>query len=89
MVLDRLTDWIGRVERRIALRLRIQAGSFEVACRLVETGVGVGVMPESTAHRLRRTTAIAIVPLRDAWALRQLQVCARSLGRCHRSRRTW
>lgn len=66
-------------EQGIQLRLRIQVGGFDVACRLVEAGVGIGVMPGATAARLSAKLAIAIVPLLDAWALRELKVCVRSL----------
>ena len=63
-----------------SLKLRIEVGNFEGACRMVEAGVGVGVMPESAARRHAQSLALAIVPLRDAWALRQMQVCVRSGG---------
>lgn len=61
------------------LRLRIQVGGFETACRMIEAGVGVGVLPDSAARRHAQTMAIGIVALRDAWALRELRICARSL----------
>ena len=61
------------------LRLRVQLRSFDAICRLVEAGVGVGIVPATTAHRAARTTAISIVPLLDAWAQRDLRVCLRSL----------
>lgn len=63
-----------------ALRLRIQVNSFEVACRMVEAQVGVGVMPESAARRHARTMAIRIVPLQDDWALRVMQICVRRMA---------
>jgi DNA-binding transcriptional LysR family regulator len=61
------------------LKVRIQVGSFESACRMVEAGVGVGVLPESAARRHARSMAIRLVPLSDAWALRSMQICVRSL----------
>jgi len=61
------------------IRWRIQVGSFETACRMIEAGVGVGVLPGTAARRHAQTMAIAIVGLRDAWALRELRICARSL----------
>lgn len=61
------------------LNLRIQVGNFEAACRLVEADVGVGILPHSAARRHAQSMAIAIVPLTDDWALRQMQVCVRSL----------
>lgn len=61
------------------LKVRIQVSSFESACRMVEAGVGVGVLPESAARRHARSMAIRLVPLSDAWALRSMQICVRSL----------
>jgi len=62
------------------LQLRIEVSSFEVACRMVEAGVGVGVVPESAARRHAQAMTIAIVPLRDAWSLREMHVCVRDLA---------
>jgi len=61
------------------LKLRIQVSSFESACRMIEAGVGVGVLPESAARRHARSMAIRLVPLSDAWAIRSMQICVRSL----------
>lgn len=66
-------------ELRRPIRWRIQVGNFETACRMIEAGVGVGVLPGTAAHRHARTMAIAIVGLRDGWAVRELRVCARSV----------
>lgn len=62
------------------LRLRIQVGSFETACRMIEASVGIGVMQASAATRHARTMAIRTVPLTDDWAVRELVVCVRSLA---------
>jgi DNA-binding transcriptional LysR family regulator len=62
-----------------SLRVRIQVGNFEAACRMIEASVGVGVLPESAARRHAHTMAIRIVPLRDDWSLRELQICVRKL----------
>jgi len=72
--LQRLCD-----ELHKSLKLRIEVSNFEGACRMVEAGVGVGVMPESAARRHAQTMQIGIVALADAWSLRQLNVCVRSL----------
>jgi DNA-binding transcriptional LysR family regulator len=61
------------------LRLRIQLRSFDAVCRMVESNVGVGVVPETTARRAARTMAIASVALKDTWALRELTICVRDL----------
>ena len=61
------------------LKLRIQVGNFEAACRMIEAAVGVGVLPESAARRHAQAMAIRIVPLSDAWSLRAMQICLRNL----------
>jgi molybdate transport repressor ModE-like protein len=59
------------------LRLRVQLRSFDAVCRLVECNVGVGVVPQTTAKRIARSSAITIVELSDAWAPRELTICVR------------
>ena len=61
------------------LRLRVQLRSFDAVCRLVECGVGVGIVPETTARRAARTMSLGIVELTDDWARRDLAICVRSL----------
>jgi DNA-binding transcriptional LysR family regulator len=65
---------------RPPMRLRVQLRSFDAICRLVACGVGLGIVPQTTAARAARTMPIAIVPLEDAWALRDLTICVRSLS---------
>lgn len=57
------------------IRQRIQLRSFDTICRLVENGVGVSVVPESTARRCKRTMSIRTLRLRDEWAVREMCVC--------------
>jgi DNA-binding transcriptional LysR family regulator len=61
------------------IKQRIQVGNFETACRMIEAGVGVGVLPESAASRHAQAMQVAIVPLSDAWSVREMQICMRSL----------
>jgi DNA-binding transcriptional LysR family regulator len=62
------------------LRLRVQLRSFDAVCRLVECGVGLGVVPETTARRAARGMSIAIVSLEDPWAVRELTICVRAVA---------
>lgn len=62
-----------------SLPTRIEVGNFEAACRMVEAGVGVSILPGSAARRHAQTMAIDTVPLSDAWALREMQICMRQL----------
>jgi DNA-binding transcriptional LysR family regulator len=60
------------------LRLRVQLRSFDAVCRLVECGVGVGVVPATTAARAAKTMALARVELADDWAVRELKIVVRA-----------
>lgn len=72
-----LADKASRIGKPI--RLRVQLRSFDAVCRMVEAGVGLGIVPETTARRAARTMAIALVDLKDPWALRELTICIRDL----------
>ena len=63
-----------------ALNLRARVTSFDAVCRMVETGAGVGIVPEVTARRCRRSMKIDAVRLSDQWAKRRLAICVRRLG---------
>ena len=62
------------------LPTRIEVGNFEAACRMVEAGVGVAILPESAAARHAHSMAIHTVALADDWALRRMQICVRQLS---------
>jgi DNA-binding transcriptional LysR family regulator len=47
---------------------------------MVEAGVGLGIVPETTARRAARTMAISAIDLEDSWATRDLTLCIRSLS---------
>ncbi|HEY0526962.1 MAG TPA: LysR substrate-binding domain-containing protein [Stellaceae bacterium] len=76
-----LQDYLGRHAARAGhpLKLRVRLGGFDAICRLVEQGVGLGIVPEAAARRCRRSMAIRAVPLSDPWARRQLTICVRRL----------
>jgi DNA-binding transcriptional LysR family regulator len=67
-----------KAERLGHLRLRVRLRGFDAVCRLVECNVGIGVVPQTTAQRAAKAMAIAIVPLEDSWAARDLTICIRS-----------
>ena len=60
-------------------RFRVEVGSFEAVCRMIEAGVGIGVVPELVARRYAQRLKIKIVRLSDDWADRKLQICVRKL----------
>lgn len=72
-----LSGKAGRLGR--TLKLRVQLRSFDGVCRLVEAGVGIGIVPETTARRLGAASRFATVGLEDPWAARDLTICLRGL----------
>ena len=63
----------------MVVRLRIQLRSFDAICRLVESNVGIGIVPQTTARRARPTMAINVIQLTDRWAVRELTICIRGI----------
>ena len=61
-----------------SLRLRIQVTSYDALARMVESGLGIGVMPRAVALALVKSLDISSVALTDPWAMRQLSICVRS-----------
>jgi DNA-binding transcriptional LysR family regulator len=61
------------------LTLRIQVGGFEAMCRMIEAGVGIGILPQSAALRHSRSMKLALVDLDEAWAVRERSVVVQQL----------
>lgn len=60
-----------------AIRLRIRVTGLDAMCRMIDNGLGVGVMPERAFQLMRAAGALHAVPLTDAWARRDIQLVAR------------
>jgi DNA-binding transcriptional LysR family regulator len=54
----------------IELSVRIKLGSFDAMCRMIESGVGIGIVPEASARRYERSMRIALVRISEPWAAR-------------------
>lgn len=61
------------------MKVRARVSGFDAVCRMVESGVGVAIVPETAARRCRRVMKIGVVGVRDAWARRRLAICVRRL----------
>ncbi|MNN24862.1 HTH-type transcriptional regulator GltC [compost metagenome] len=61
------------------LSLRIQLSSFEAICRMIESGVGIGVIPESAARRHSKTMKLATIQLDEPWAIRERSMLVRDI----------
>lgn len=66
-------------ELGLSLDTRIQVSGFDTMCRMVEARVGLGILPGSVAHRMKRSHAIDVVELSNDWAVRELKICVRRL----------
>jgi DNA-binding transcriptional LysR family regulator len=64
-----------RLGRRILYRVRLR--NFDAVARLVEAGIGVGVLPLAAVERYG-SPELAALRLMDEWADRRMVVCARS-----------
>jgi len=64
-----------RAGKRLQYRVRLR--SFDAICRMIESDVGIGVIPETAALRCQQFMDIKCIRLSDTWASRRLLICAR------------
>lgn len=63
------------------LKLRIQVTGLDAMCRMVQAGLGIGLLPDRAFALLGSGMgALRAVALTDAWAERSLQLVARDFG---------
>jgi DNA-binding transcriptional LysR family regulator len=61
------------------LKVRLNMSNFETVCRMIESNIGIGIVPESIAIRNAKTMTIRIIPFSDDWPkLRNMQILVRS-----------
>ncbi|SMF41573.1 LysR family transcriptional regulator [Pseudogulbenkiania subflava] len=60
-----------------SLRLRIHVPGFDAVCRMVQAGMGVGVVPLKVYTALGKPLGLVAVPLEDDWSDRELTVVVR------------
>ncbi len=56
-------------------RIPIQVRGFESACRLIQAGLGIGVMSEGAVSIFRRSMALRLIALDEPWAVRRMLLC--------------
>jgi DNA-binding transcriptional LysR family regulator len=61
----------------LQMRVRVQVASYDAVCRMVESGVGVAVVPITVLQRLELHKRVGMCELVDFWALREFHVVAR------------
>jgi DNA-binding transcriptional LysR family regulator len=74
---DYLDRHVANLGRRLRFRVRLRG--FDAICRLVASGAGIAIMPETASRRHRRPD-LRVLALSDPWASRTLLLCARSFA---------
>ncbi|MPW15424.1 LysR family transcriptional regulator [Paraburkholderia sp. CNPSo 3157] len=63
------------------LRLRIHVPGFDAVCRMIQAGMGVGVLPINVYRIMGRPLGLVSVALEDDWAERDLIIVTRDAAR--------
>ncbi|HEV7617485.1 MAG TPA: LysR family transcriptional regulator [Burkholderiaceae bacterium] len=72
---DYLSEQAAHTGRRLKYRVRLR--SFDAVCRMVESDVGICVIPEAAADRCKKSMDIRAISLLDPWASRELIICVK------------
>jgi DNA-binding transcriptional LysR family regulator len=59
------------------LQLRIQVRSFEAVCKMVQSGLGIGLLPFQAAKTMGSAMGLVVRPLPEDWAERKMLICVR------------
>jgi len=62
------------------IRLRIHVTGLDAMCRMIDNGLGVGVMPRRAFTLMHGVGDLACVRLSDAWATRSIDLVARDFS---------
>lgn len=73
------------IDSGATLNWRIHVTSFDAVCAMVAAGLGISVIPRAATTPYIRSLSLAAVPLKDAWAKRQLFLCMRADKPLHRA----
>lgn len=67
--LERIAHGLGK-----RINLRIQVGSYDAMCRMVEAGAGVAIVPRVFAQGYAGRDRLRFLPLQDSWAHREISL---------------
>jgi DNA-binding transcriptional LysR family regulator len=59
------------------LKLRVQVKSFDVVAKMIQAGLGIGLLPEAAVRSFAAPMGLRLVGLTDAWAARRMYVAVR------------
>ena len=63
---------------RVTLHRRVEVRSFEAVCRMVQAGLGIGLLPYQAASVLAKGLGLVVRPLNEEWAERRMLICVKS-----------
>lgn len=59
------------------LQMRVEVRSFEAVCRMVQAGLGPGLLPYQAASVMAHGLGLVVRPLSEEWAERRMLICAK------------
>jgi DNA-binding transcriptional LysR family regulator len=59
------------------MQLRVEVRSFEAVCRMVQVGMGLGILPYQAASVLAKGLGLMVRPLTEEWAERRMLLCVK------------
>jgi DNA-binding transcriptional LysR family regulator len=62
------------------VKMRIQVTSYDALCLMVNSGLGIGLIPKSVAMQYTKSLEIRAIALTDACTQRELSICVRSFA---------
>lgn len=62
----------------LPLKLRIQVTSYDALCLMVNSGLGIALLPAEVALHHQKNLDIHILTLNEIWTRRELKICVRS-----------
>lgn len=62
------------------IKLRIHVTGLDAMCRMIQNGLGVGVMPQRAFELLHGVGNLRAIPLTDVWATRRIDLVARDFS---------
>lgn len=76
--LSQLLDYAAR-QSGLAKRTRIRVRGFEAVCRMIGSGMGIGVVPSFVQESMGRVYGLRFIPLDEPWAQPRICIMLRDL----------
>ncbi|WP_177218995.1 LysR family transcriptional regulator [Polaromonas sp. OV174] len=59
------------------LNVSVQVRSFESVCRMIQAGIGIGVVPEGAVKVFQHSLSLRLIRLNESWARRTMLICTK------------